>query len=179
MLNTPYHNNLRIAGTVADSIVDGPGIRYVIFTQGCPHNCPECHNPETHDFNSGQEADVEKILQEIFSNPLISGVTFSGGDPICQAEALLPIAKAIKEKGKHLMMYTGYVFEELEKSSNEAVHQLLKYTDILVDGPYIAEERNLTLSYRGSENQRVIDMVKTRAAGEVVLYKSDYDDFEL
>jgi len=179
VLNTPYHKNLRIAGTVADSIVDGPGIRYVIFTQGCPHNCPECHNPETHDFHGGQDADVEKILQEIFNNPLISGVTFSGGDPICQAEALLPIARAIKEKGKHLMMYTGYVLEDLEKSSNEAVHQLLEYTDILVDGPYIAAQRNLTLSYRGSENQRVIDMKKTRTAGEIVLYKSDYDDFDL
>ena len=92
MLNTAYNQKLRIAGTVNDSIVDGPGIRYTIFTQGCPHHCPGCHNPQTHDFAGGQDADVEKILEEIFNNPILSGVTFSGGEPFCQAEALLPIA---------------------------------------------------------------------------------------
>ncbi len=176
MLNTAYNQKLRIAGTVNDSIVDGPGIRYTIFTQGCPHHCPGCHNPQTHDFAGGQDADVEKILEEIFNNPILSGVTFSGGEPFCQAEALIPIAEAIKEKGKHLMIYTGYLLEHLQKMENTGVQRLLELADVIVDGPFILAEKNLTLSYRGSENQRVIDMVKTRKSGEVVLYRSEYED---
>ena len=176
MLNTAYNQKLRIAGTVNDSIVDGPGIRYTIFTQGCPHHCPGCHNPQTHDFAGGQDADVEKILDEIFKNPILSGVTFSGGEPFCQAEALLPIAEAIKKKGKHLMIYTGYLLEHLQKMENAGVQRLLELADVIVDGPFILAEKNLTLSYRGSENQRVIDMVKTRKSGEVVLYRSEYED---
>ena len=176
MLNTAYDQKLRIAGTVNDSIVDGPGIRYTIFTQGCPHHCPGCHNPQTHDFAGGQDADVEKILEEIFNNPILSGVTFSGGEPFCQAEALVPIAEAIKEKGKHLMIYTGYLLEHLQKKENAGVQRLLELADVIVDGPFILAEKNLTLSYRGSENQRVIDMVKTRKSGEVVLYRSEYED---
>lgn len=176
MLNTPCHKPLRIAGTVNDSIVDGPGIRYVIFTQGCPHHCPGCHNPQTHDFSGGQDANTEKILEEIFRNPILSGVTFSGGEPFCQAEGLVPIAEAVKEKGKHLMIYTGYLLEQLQKMENASVRRLLELADVIVDGPFVMEEKNLTLSFRGSENQRVIDMVKTRAAGEVVLYRSDYED---
>ena len=176
MLNTVCNPKLRIAGTVNDSIVDGPGIRYVIFTQGCPHHCPGCHNPQTHDFAGGEDADTVKILNDIFRNPILSGVTFSGGEPFCQAEGLLPIAEAIKEKEKHLMIYTGYLLEQLQKMDNPAVHKLLGLADVIVDGPFVMAEKNLTLSFRGSENQRVIDMVKTRAAGEVVLYRSDYDD---
>ena len=176
MLNTAYNQKLRIAGTVNDSIVDGPGIRYTIFTQGCPHHCPGCHNPQTHDFAGGQDADVEKILEEIFNNPILSRVTFSGGEPFCQAEALLPIAEAIKKKGKHLMIYTGYLLEHLQKMENAGVQRLLELADVIVDGPFILAEKNLTLSYRGSENQRVIDMVKTRKSGEVVLYRSEYED---
>lgn len=176
MLNTVCNSKLRIAGTINDSIVDGPGIRYVIFTQGCPHHCPGCHNPQTHDFARGEDADVKKILSEILGNPILSGVTFSGGEPFCQAQGLVPIAEAIKEKGKHLMIYTGYLLEQLQKMQNPAVHRLLELADVIVDGPFIVAEKNLTLLFRGSENQRVIDMVKTRAAGEVVLYRSDYDD---
>ena len=176
MLNTPCHKNLRIAGTVSDSIVDGPGVRYVIFTQGCPHHCPGCHNPETHDFQAGYDADVEQILSEIEKNPLISGVTFSGGDPICQADALLPLAEEVKKMGKHLMIYTGYLYEDIWKMKNPSVEKLLNFADVLVDGPFLQEEKNLTLSYRGSENQRVIDLGKTKAAGELVLYRSEYED---
>lgn len=176
MLNTAYPKKLRIAGTINDSIVDGPGIRYVIFTQGCPHHCPGCHNPQTHDFSGGREADISQILREIFQNPLLGGVTFSGGEPFCQAEGLLPIAEAIKEKGKHLMIYTGYLLEQLQKMENPAVRRLLELADVLVDGPFLLAEKNLTLSYRGSENQRVIDLVKTRSAKEIVLYRSEYED---
>ncbi len=179
MLNTVCNHPLRIAGTVQDSIVDGPGIRYVIFTQGCPHHCPGCHNPQTHDFEKGKEADVDGILEQIFHNPLISGVTFSGGEPFVQAEALLPIAEAVKEHQKHLMVYTGYLYEDLKKAERAGVQRLLELADILVDGPFIMEEKNLTLLYRGSENQRIIDLQKTRTAGEVVLYRSEYEDFNI
>lgn len=176
MLNTVCPKPLRIAGTVRDSIVDGPGIRYVIFTQGCPHHCEGCHNPQTHDFAGGEVADVEGILQEIFANRLIGGVTFSGGEPFCQAAALVPVAEAVKAKGKHLMIYTGYLLEELQGVADENVQRLLSLADILVDGPFVLARRNLTLPYRGSENQRVIDMAKTREMGRIVLYRSEYED---
>lgn len=175
MLNTVCPKPLRIAGTQRDSIVDGPGIRYVIFTQGCPHHCEGCHNPQTHDFEGGEEADVEGILKEIFENRLIGGVTFSGGEPFCQSDALVPIAEAVKVRGKHLMIYTGYLLEELQKMPGAGVQRLLELADILVDGPFVLAQRNLTLAYRGSENQRVIDMVKTRETGAVVFYRSEYD----
>lgn len=176
VLNTQCHKTLRIAGTVKDSIVDGPGLRYVIFTQGCPHGCPGCHNPETHDFHGGKEANINEILDEIFENPILSGVTFSGGEPFCQPEGLLSIAEAIKEKNIHLMIFTGYLLEQLQKMENVAVKRLLELADMIVDGPFVLEQRNLTLCYRGSENQRVIDMVKTRQSGSVVLYRSEYED---
>lgn len=176
MSNIHCHKPLRIAGVIRDSIVDGPGIRYVIFTQGCPHHCPGCHNPQTHDFSGGEEADVEDILRQISSNPLLTGVTFSGGEPFAQADALVPLAEEIKAKGKHLMIYTGYVLEDLQKMESDSVHRLLELADILVDGPFLLAERNLTLPYRGSENQRVIDLKKTRESGKIVLYRSEYDD---
>jgi len=173
--NTHYPKPLRIAGIIPDSIVDGPGIRYVIFTQGCPHHCQGCHNPQTHDFAAGKDADIPKILEQIFENPLISGVTFSGGEPFAQAKALLPLAEEIKKKGIHLMIYTGYLLEELLKMESAEVNQLLKLADILVDGPFVLEKRNLALSYRGSENQRVIDLVKSREENKLVFYQSEYD----
>lgn len=169
---------LRIAGTIQDSIVDGPGIRFVIFTQGCPHHCPGCHNPQTHDFAGGYEADTEELLQKIYGNPILSGATFSGGEPFCQAEALVPIAEAVKAHGKHLMIYTGYLYEQLLAMEDPSVQKLLELADVLVDGPFILAERNLTLQYRGSENQRVIDLKKTKEAGEVVLYRSEYEELE-
>lgn len=176
MLNTACPKPLRIAGIVQDSIVDGPGLRYVIFTQGCPHHCPGCHNPQTHDFNGGREADPEELIEEIMKNPILSGVTFSGGEPFCQAEALVFLAEKIKENGKHLMIYTGYLLEELQEKKDPWIDRLLELADVLVDGPFLLEQKNLTLPYRGSENQRVIDMVKTRNCGKIVLYRSEYED---
>lgn len=179
VLNTACHKKLRIAGTIQDSIVDGPGIRYVLFTQGCPHHCSGCHNPQTHDFTGGRDAELEQIYEEIEKNPLLGGVTFSGGEPFAQAEALLPVAEWVKEKGIHLMIYTGYLLEELEKMKIPAVKRLLELADLLVDGPFVLEKRNLTLCYRGSENQRVIDMNRTRATGKIVLYECDQVDFDI
>ncbi|MBO5364276.1 MAG: 4Fe-4S cluster-binding domain-containing protein, partial [Clostridia bacterium] len=106
-------DRFRISGIEPESIVDGPGIRYVIFVQGCPHHCPGCHNPQTHDFEGGKEQDFASILTEIDKNPLLSGVTFSGGEPFCQAEALAELGKRIKGRGLNLVCYSGYTFEEL------------------------------------------------------------------
>lgn len=177
MLNIHFPKQLKIAGTVQDSIVDGPGIRYVIFTQGCPHHCPGCHNPQTHDPDGGQIADIDAILDQIFHNPILSGVTISGGEPFIQAESLVPVAEAIKSRHIHLMIYTGYLYEQLLKMEDPYVQRLLELADILVDGPFILSERDLTLQYRGSQNQRVIDLVRTRQSKTIVLYKSEYDDF--
>ena len=167
---------MRYAGLNRNDMSAAPGVSVSFFTQGCPHHCEGCHNPQTHDFAGGKDADVQKIINEILSNPILSGVTFSGGEPFCQAEALVPIAEVIKENGKHLMIYTGYLLEHLQKMENDGVKRLLELADVIVDGPFVLAEKNLTLSFRGSENQRVIDMVKSRKSGEVVLYKSDYED---
>ncbi len=167
---------LQLAGTVEDSIVDGPGIRYTIFVQGCPHRCPGCHNPQTHEFSGGYTADTEQLLEAVRSNPLLGGVTFSGGEPFCQPEALCALGREIKAMGKHLMVYSGYTYEQLLEIGRKrpAVLELLELADLLVDGPYREEERDLTLLYRGSANQRVIDLKKTREHGTVVLYQDDY-----
>lgn len=157
-------SDLRISGVEPESIVDGPGFRYVIFTQGCPHHCPGCHNPQTHDFAGGKVADIPAILAEIQSDPLLQGVTFSGGEPFCQPAPLCAIARAVKGMGKDLVVYSGYTLEQLLERGKEdpAVLELLHLCDTLIDGPYIQAQRDLTLRYRGSANQRVIDL---RAAG--------------
>lgn len=161
---------IRLAGLVPESMVDGPGIRFTIFTQGCPHKCEGCHNPETHDFNSGRLADVDKIFSKIIANPLIKGVTFSGGEPFCQPESLAYLAALLKEKGYHVMSYSGYTFEELiEKGkSNEHIKNLLSRLDVLVDGRFVLAERSLELRFRGSRNQRVLDVPESLRTGKAV-----------
>lgn len=151
---------LRIAGVVRESITDGPGIRFTLFLQGCPHGCKGCHNPETHDFGGGYLIDGEKVFEEIAANPILAGVTFSGGEPVCQAEGLLPLAEAIKEKGLSLGMFTGYTYEELEimRREDRSLDRLMELLDFIVDGPYIEAERDLTLKFRGSRNQRYITL---------------------
>ncbi|MDO4270512.1 MAG: anaerobic ribonucleoside-triphosphate reductase activating protein [Eubacteriales bacterium] len=159
---------IRIAGTVGESIVDGPGFRYTLFTQGCPHHCPGCHNPQTHDFAGGQNADLDDLLRDMCRNPLVSGVTFSGGEPFCQPEPLYLLAVELKKKGKHLMAYTGYTFEQLLSQSDPFVQKLLSQLDLLVDGPFIEAERDIDLKFRGSANQRVLDVPKSLAANAPV-----------
>ena len=174
---------IRVCGIEPESIVDGPGFRYVLFVQGCSHHCKGCHNPESWATGAGESITVDEVFAEIKSNPNLGGVTFSGGEPFEQVEPLLSLAKMIKAEGLHLMSYSGYTLEELEGRGDAATDQLLGLLDMLVDGRYIEEQRNLTLIYRGSENQRVIDMNKTRDAreagnlstGEVMLYHSDFD----
>ena len=167
---------IRLAGIVRESIVDGPGIRFAVFCQGCPHRCPDCHNQQTHDFSGGREVSIERILEEIDKNPLLSGVTFTGGEPFCQPEAFCRLAEEIKKREKlDIVAFSGYTYEELKEMGKEhaAVRQLLEYTDLLIDGPFVKEEKDLTLSFRGSRNQQILDMKKTRETGQAVLWKEE------
>ena len=161
---------VRLAGIEPESIVDGPGYRFAIFVQGCPHACPGCHNPETHDFEGGKLVDTEKIIAHLGKNPLVRGLALSGGEPMLKAQALLDVAKAAKARGMNVWCYTGYTYEQLMEMNDPAQMALLEQIDVLVDGPYIAAQRSLELLFRGSRNQRLIDMNKTRAAGEIALY---------
>ncbi len=158
---------VRICGVVRESIVDGPGLRFVLFTQGCPHRCPGCHNPQSHDINGGYLCEEEKILSEFSKNPLLKGMTLSGGEPTLQAEALFPIAKQVTMMGKDIVLYSGYTFEELIKqaSSRPSLMDLLKYTSLLVDGRYEEDQRSLSLLFRGSKNQRLIDVPASLQSG--------------
>lgn len=151
-------SNIRIAGIVRESIVDGYVIRFVVFAQGCPHNCEGCHNPETHDFAGGYDCDIETILDAIGENPLLDGVTFSGGEPFCQPVAFYELAKCIHERYPKLniTIYTGFTYEDLLQG--EVERPLLSMADYLVDGRYVEAERDLTLQFRGSRNQRIIDL---------------------
>lgn len=160
---------VRIAGIIRESIVDGPGIRFVVFTQGCPHACAGCHNPQSHDFEGGYDCELDKIITEIQKNPLLSGVTFSGGEPMMQPKPLAELAARIKALGKDLMIYSGFTAEELLEmgKTTPAILDLLKLTDILVDGKFEEEQKDLTLLFRGSRNQRVIDAKTTAETGIV------------
>jgi anaerobic ribonucleoside-triphosphate reductase activating protein len=169
------HETLRLAGVVRESIVDGPGIRFTVFAQGCPHFCPGCHNEGTQDFQGGKIVLIEDILKEIDKNPLLSGVTFSGGEPFCQAEGFTALARGIKARGLHIVSFSGYTYEELQelaqenKDQSNGVRSLLELTDLLIDGRFELATRDLTLHFRGSKNQRIIDMNKTRETGKIVL----------
>ena len=164
-------NTIRIAGVVRESIVDGPGLRFTVFCQGCPHHCEGCHNMATHDFSGGYDCEISRILEAIDENPLLDGVTFSGGEPMCQPEAFYNLAVQVKERGLNIVTYTGFTYEELITmgESNIGVKKLLDLTDILVDGRFVLEERDLTLPFRGSANQRLIDMNLTRELGKLTL----------
>lgn len=159
---------LRIAGTVAESIVDGPGFRYTLFTQGCPHACPGCHNPQTHAFEAGQERGIAEILSEIEKNPYVRGVTFSGGEPFCQPEPLYELACAIRETGRNIIAYTGYTFEQLMQMQEPYVKRLLSQLDLLIDGRYEESLRSIDLNFRGSANQRILDVPKSLAEGKAI-----------
>jgi anaerobic ribonucleoside-triphosphate reductase activating protein len=162
---------LKLAGIIRESIVDGPGVRFVIFVQGCPHGCKGCHNPQTHDFNSGQNVEISDIFAEIRKNPEIRGVTFSGGEPFCQSEALVGLSKKLKKFNYNILAYSGWTFEELIENSkeNSSILELLKLCDTLVDGRFVEKLKDLTLKFRGSSNQRIIDLKKTFETGEISL----------
>lgn len=152
---------LRLAGTLTDSIVDGPGIRLSIYVQGCPHRCPGCHNPETHDPSGGYEAEIEEVAALISSHrPGIDGVTISGGEPFEQPGPLADLASGVLEQGLDLVIYSGYRFEDLLARSRHDLdtRRLLEAGWLLVDGPFMREEKDCNLPFRGSRNQRLVDL---------------------
>ena len=158
---------LELSGLVNDSIVDGPGIRVTVFSQGCPHHCEGCHNPETWEFGCGTTVTEEQILEEVVSNPLCRGVTFSGGEPFAQAEGFARLAELLKKKGYEVASYTGYTFEALLHGT-PAQKKLLERIDVLIDGPFILAEKTLELSFRGSKNQRILDVPASLQAGRAI-----------
>lgn len=161
---------MRIANTISDSIVDGPGLRFTVFTQGCPHRCPGCHNPETHDPCGGREISVEALAAEMQKNPLLDGLTLSGGDPFCQAAECAALARAAHRVGYSVWTYTGYTYEAIQNRCDPDELSLLDETDVLVDGPFVQELKSYEAVFRGSSNQRLIDVRASRAAGRVVLW---------
>lgn len=160
---------VRIAGIVKESIVDGPGIRFVVFAQGCQHHCDGCHNPATHDFNGGNLVEIETIIDEMKKNPLLDGITFSGGEPFEQPEAFCELAKRSKALGYHVMAYTGYTYETLLEKKDQRRLQLLENTDLLVDGKFEMAKKSLMLKFRGSQNQRIIDVNKSHRENRLML----------
>lgn len=166
-------DSIRLAGIVRESIVDGPGIRFTVFCQGCPHACEGCHNPETHDFAGGKDVSIDRLLEEIEKDKLLAGVTFSGGEPFCQPEAFLELGRKVKDLGLSITIFSGYTLEQLREIGMQraAIPELLEITDILIDGPYVKALRDLTLQFRGSSNQRIIDMNETRKMGETIIWR--------
>jgi anaerobic ribonucleoside-triphosphate reductase activating protein len=173
------NNTIRIAGKIDESIVDGPGLRLVIFTQGCNHNCPGCHNPETHPFDGGYDFNIQTIGLMIKDNPLLTGITISGGDPFFQFPEfrnLLQEIHSVKSKsfmkGRKLdiWVYTGFIFEDLCQMDDNAMKLMYNYIDVLVDGPYIESLKDRSLQYRGSSNQRMIDVKKSIDAKNIILW---------
>ena len=167
-------SKLNLAGLIRESIVDGPGLRFVVFAQGCPHHCPECHNPQTWPFAGGFETSPTKIIAEMLKNPLLCGLTISGGEPFCQSSAMATLAQTARSKGYDIITYTGFTFEELLKKSlaDASILLFLQQIDILIDGPFLKDQQNYELLFRGSANQRIIDVSASLASNTVVLAHS-------
>lgn len=163
-------NAVNVAGIVRESIVDGPGFRFVIFCQGCPHGCKACHNPDTHAFKENKLIGVDELFKSIMKPRLGKGVTFSGGEPFCQAAPFAKLGEKLKAAGIDILIFTGYEYEELIKMAkyNESIMRLIKTADYIVDGKYKEEFRDLSLKFRGSSNQRIIDVKKTLEACKIV-----------
>ena len=161
-----------------DSIVDGEGIRAVIWTQGCSHKCPGCHNPQTHSFDDGFELDILEVKEQIDALEGQDGITFSGGDPLYQVDACLELAKYIKSKKMSVWCYTGFTYEALMSLSknNPKIKEFLKTIDVLIDGPFILEQKSLDCVFRGSKNQRIIDTKESIKNKKVCIVEKYYKD---
>lgn len=162
---------LRIAGLEKESIVDGPGIRFVVFAQGCNHRCRGCHNPQTHSLHGGTLIDIDEIMVMVSKNPLLDGLTFSGGEPFEQADAFAELAKKAKSNNLNIITYTGYTYEEILATipSKMGWKELLWQTDILIDGKFDIGQKSMLLKFRGSKNQRAIDVKESQERGNIVL----------
>ena len=166
---------MRIANTVTDSIVDGPGLRFVVFVQGCAHRCPGCQNPHTHDPLQGRSIEPADLLPYL-DNPLLDGLTLSGGEPMDQAGDCAILAAEAKRRGLNVWVYTGYTFDALFEEHNAERMALLQTADVLVDGPFLLAERSLDVPWRGSRNQRLIDLPKSLSAGQPILWQDPKED---
>lgn len=162
---------IKVAGLVEESIVDGPGIRFVVFVQGCRHKCEDCHNSHTQNFDGGEYMSVDTLVNKVKENPLIDGVTLSGGEPFEQSRAVSKLAKQLKKLNYHIITYSGYTYEQIQdkKLGQPSYKDLLDNTDILIDGRFEKKRRNLTLNFRGSENQRIIDVKASKDKGEIII----------
>lgn len=162
---------VRLAGIAYESLVNGPGMRRVFFSQGCKHNCKGCFNPETHNFDGGEIMDMDKLIKDVLDNPLLKGVTFSGGDPIEQAHSFSYMANIFKSSNLNIWCYTGYKFEDLIKKMelDKSIKDLLNNIDVLVDGKFEINNKKEGLKFKGSSNQRIIDVKKSLESGEIVV----------
>jgi len=165
---------MKIAGHIHDSIVDGPGLRFVVFAQGCDKDCEGCHNPEARIAGGGFDKAADDIIREMLSNPLTDGLTLSGGEPFLQAGECVKLATAAKSNGLGVWVFTGYTFEELMKraKTDRETGELMELAEVLIDGPFILAQRSLELKWRGSRNQRVINLPKSLFIGEAVEVES-------
>ena len=161
---------MRIYGLVQDSIVDGPGLRFSCFVQGCPHKCFGCHNPDSHDANGGTEMSIDDVIKEMLRSPITDGLTLTGGEPFAQAEDCLTLTKVAHANGMNVWAYSGWTFEHILDNGTDAQKELLHELDVLIDGPFIISERSLILNWRGSRNQRVIDVQASLACNKIVLF---------
>lgn len=173
---------VRIAGQVKHSAVDGPGVRYALFLQGCPHGCRACQNPDTHDPMGATERVLSEVIEEILGTKFLDGITLSGGDPLFQPEASMEIAKAAKEAGLSVWAYTGWTFEQLTGEDPKGIRppehakDVLEYIDVLIDGRYdddlhVSDDERQKYMWRGSTNQRLIDVRKSLEQGHAMLYE--------
>ncbi len=170
---------LRLADELThDSIVDGPGLRMVIWTQGCIHNCYKCHNPQTHKLDGGMLVDTEDIIDEMKSLRLHRGITLSGGEPFLQSKQLYEISRVAQLMNLDVWCYTGFQFEDIINKSNPLYFynlRLLENIDVLIDGKFIYNKKEMGLKFRGSSNQRIIDVKRSLIQGFVVLQEEYMD----
>lgn len=164
-------DKIRLAGLIHESLSNGEGLRRVLFSQGCMHNCKGCFNPHTHPFEGGEILLIDELAEDIVNNPMLRGVTFSGGDPFEQADKFARIAEKVREKGKDVWVYTGYTYEYIIEHQNERKgwSELMKQSDVLVDGRFEEDKYCPNLKFRGSSNQRIIDIKKSLIKNEVVV----------
>ena len=170
---------IRLAADIqTDSIVDGVGIRAVIWTQGCSHNCPFCHNPGTHSFSGGKNVELSDVMERLETLEGQDGITFSGGDPMFQPKACSVLAKKAHELGLNVWAYTGFTYEELIDKGSKDIMDFLREIDVLIDGKFEVKKKSLDLKYRGSSNQRIIDVPASLKHKKVILIDLDRPNIE-
>ena len=164
------NNEIRLAGIAQNSLVNGHGLRKVFFSQGCNHHCKNCFNPSTWSFDGGKMINMDSLVQQVLDEPFLDGVTFSGGDPFQQPDKFAYLAKKLKEKDINIWIYTGYTFEELLElaKTNESIDEMIHNCDVIVDGPFVQDLYDPKLLFRGSSNQRIIDVKKTLETRSII-----------